>query len=207
MHETYHNLTPEERQPDVSNVHKTSLHLPSCLGEKDAPAPAAVSDIEARLRLANMHGALGDLKRFLHLRVQFNKSKIRQITGQKGNTSARHSQATTEKRITAAASRYRRHRAAYKALVGAAENGWELKWKVLKPTDCVGLGDTAIKALEAMEAGQAKKWLRDHAQGRRKLGQVKGKKNSSGTSSATVSWIWYDVSEVGSGLETDGKQS
>ncbi|KZV75993.1 hypothetical protein PENSPDRAFT_549397, partial [Peniophora sp. CONT] len=107
--------------------------------------------MEARLRLANMHGALEELKRFLHLRVQFNKFKIRQITGQTKNVTARLSQATTEKRVVAAAGKYRRHRAAYKALVGADRKGWEKKWKVLKKKHCVGLGDTAIKSLEAME--------------------------------------------------------
>ncbi|VDB87033.1 unnamed protein product [Peniophora sp. CBMAI 1063] len=202
MPETFHNLTPEERTPELGKVHSVALHLPSQLGKKDAPAPKPVAEMEARVRLANMHGALEELKRFLHLRVQFNKFKIRQITGQHMNTTARAAQETTEKRITGAAAKYRRHREAYLALVGPDPKGWEVKWKVLLPSDCVGLGDAAIKALESMERGVAAKALRDHSKGtRKKLGEVKGKKKSSGTSTAHVSWIWYNAGDLGEGLE------
>lgn len=208
MPELWQTLSSEERHPLVENAYKTPLFMPSDMGEDDPPAPLSLIRLEAHLRLENMHASIENLKRFLSLRVAYNKHKIRNITGQRGNTRARSAQATTEKRISGAAASYRRHRAAYKLLV--VPGAWSKEWPELESKHIVGLGDRKIQQLNQLSARAAALFLQERAAGKNQPHEKRtGSKQtvvSAGESAGDVSWIWYKTPKAGDGLDvTPGK--
>lgn len=145
-------ITPEDT-PSVSNENTRTpesirLYMPSDIQEalRNTYCDAPLLQMEADLRYACATEALQDLRRQLHLRVYMNQLKIKNVTGQKGNTRARGLQATIETRVQEAAERYRTARRAFIALKG--EDGpWKAKLRDLKAGDVVGLGERAQKEL------------------------------------------------------------
>lgn len=198
MPEVHASLTLEERQPDRSSVLKVKLWMPSELSKDDSSVPAATRTMAIRLHWACMDDELDNLMHQSRLRGCLNRFKIRNISGQRGNTRARTAQDAVDANVKAAAAAYRRHRSAYFALVGPGDEpgGWEHTMRVLADSDCRGLGDRLIEQMEYMSVDKA----RESVPSRRK------KAASSGETTYKLPWIWYrrGGSETGDKL-SDGK--
>jgi hypothetical protein len=148
---------PEEDATKV--VERTPLYLPSGLSaaERKKPGRAPVVDAEAMVRRASMATALEELLRHLLTRTFLQRYRVQNVTGVRGNTRARDGIASVSRRVDAAAAGYRRHRVAYKTLVGAGRKGWEVTYKPLAACDVRGLSEKALSQQELDERYRTKK--------------------------------------------------
>ena len=95
-----------------------------------------LQDIEWRLRHAQAHDALNDLRRHLRLCSHIYQYKDRFVRGQRENTRARSTIALAQEKVDADAKRYRRARAALVALSPSlGRTGWEAILQVLADDD------------------------------------------------------------------------
>lgn len=181
-------LIKPEDIPSASN-HSTrapeSIHLymPSDISSNLRPTycdPALV-EMEADIRLACCADNVQELRRLLHLRVYLNKLKVKNVTGQRGNTRARSMQDTVDEKVSAAASAYKKARAAYAALKGE-EGPWARKYRVLEDRDVVGLGERVQTEIERLEEERTRRLVRH--------GRV-DVPITSGESRRKISWLWY----------------
>jgi hypothetical protein len=132
---------------------KTSLHLPSSLSAqaRERHCRAGLVEAETSLRLNAMGDALADLIRHLQARTFVLRFKVRNVSGVRANTRAQDGITGISRRVDASAAAYRRHRKAYKLLVGPAPTGWEVQYKPLTSTDVRGLSEKAVTAYELQE--------------------------------------------------------
>lgn len=156
------------------------LYMPSDIPKniRATYCDVALAEMEADLRLACCADAIQELRRQLHLRVYLNKLKVKNITGQRGNTRARSMQDTVDEKVAAAAGAYRKARSAYASLKGE-EGAWTKKYRVLEDRDIVGLGERVQKEIEKLEEDRRR---------------IRGREDipvTSGESRRKISWLWY----------------
>lgn len=160
-----------------------NLYMPSDIPIDLRPTycDPALIEMEANIRLACCADHVQELRRQLHLRVYLNKLKVKNITGQRGNTRARSMQDTVDEKVSAAASAYRKARAAYAALKGT-EGAWAKRYRVLEDRDVVGLGERVQSEIQRLEEERTRRLVRH---GRADI------PITSGESRRKISWLWY----------------
>lgn len=145
-------IAPEDTPTADNDTTRTPeairLYMPSDIQEdlRATYCDPVLLQMEADIRYACATEALQDLRRHLHLRVYMNQLKIKNVTGQKGNTRARGLQETIDRKVGDAADRYRVARRAYMALKGPEAPGMN-KLRELKAGDVIGLGERAQREL------------------------------------------------------------
>ncbi|KAF9048976.1 hypothetical protein BJ165DRAFT_1464001 [Panaeolus papilionaceus] len=148
----------DEKVRQISPV-DYKLWLPSQIGRRGV-VDQELREVEWKNREGQAFEALKELRHELQLRVYVKNFKDRFSRGQGANTRAKNTQDIIEKRVNAAASKYR---AAHQALQNLAEfiypdnHEWKKKLRVLTPADVRHISEAA-------------------------LGESLGKK--------TISWIW-----------------
>jgi hypothetical protein len=132
------------------NAENTPLHLPSSLSARDRAKFCRPGLVEAEIALRHtaMDDALADLIRHLQARTFVIRFKVRNVSGVRASTRAQDGIAGISRRVDASAAAYRRHRKAYKQLVGPSSGGWEVKYKPLHNADVRGLSEKAMDARE-----------------------------------------------------------
>lgn len=90
-------------------------------------------------------------------------------------------QDTVDDKVSAAASAYKKARAAYAALKGE-EGAWAKKYRVLNDRDVVGLGERVQTEIEKLEEERTRRLIRH---GRVDI------PITSGESRRRISWLWY----------------
>jgi hypothetical protein len=132
---------------------KTPLHLPSSLSSKarEKFCRPGLIDAEIELRRNAMEDVLADLIRHLQARTFVLRFKVRNVTGVRANTRIQDGIAGISRRVDTSAAAYRRHRKAYKQLVGPGPTGWEAQYKPLTSSDVRGLSEKAVTAYELQE--------------------------------------------------------
>lgn len=110
--------------------------LPSAVGRGVVPVDLKLLNIEWRLREAQAHDSLNDLRRHLRLCSHIFQYKDRFVRGQRENTRARNVIALAQDKVNSDAERYRCARSALVALSGTlGKTGWEGALKVLEDSD------------------------------------------------------------------------
>ncbi|KAJ7507619.1 hypothetical protein B0H11DRAFT_1902704 [Mycena galericulata] len=187
-------LTEEQLVLLTANVKKevesVKLYLPSALSSERARENACaprVAGIEARLRLVEATDALEELRRGLRMRTVTNRFKVKNVTGQRGNTRAQGIQHQVDVRIHAAKLRYRYSREAYARLVGSGT--WEATLRVLNDEDVRAMNERALTVEEKNEEERLREGglLNELQQG----GVVAAGVVVTGEGHRTLSWIWY----------------
>ena len=146
--------------------------LPSTIGQAAVRLDPRLEDIEWRLREAQAHDALNDLRRHLRLSSHIFQYKDRFVRGQRENTRARNIIALAQEKVDADAERYRCTRSALVALSGTlGKTGWEGVLRILEDGD-----------IRLMSKGDPE----DQRQRRQ------GEREREGT--CTLSWIWRTTS-------------
>lgn len=150
---------------------------------------AEVMEAETRLREAETHDALEELRQGLRARTATNRFKTRNTTGQVANTRAQGIQRQIDLKIHSSKLRYRYSRTALFKLKGHGD--WESRLRILQDEDVRGLNERAMSR-EELASQEA---LRD--MGRLNLNEPGGVTHSGvvvlGESSRTLSWIWYQT--------------
>lgn len=104
-------------------------------------SPALIS-CEWKLRLAQAHDILDELRNHLLIRTRLFNTKDRHIRGQRGGTRSSKVIAGLEDKIKADTARYRKARAALLVLgISLSKVGWEGTLRDLRDEDVRGLGD------------------------------------------------------------------
>lgn len=174
------------------------LRLPSSLDVVNRAAVCLphVADAEVRLRFADTHDALDDLRRNLRTRTWLNNFKVQNITGVNANTRARALQKSVDVRASAYARQYRRSRAAYLALTGRGD--WERVLQPLKDDDIRGMNERALTQQERDERARIVR-LGVPLNSEHDEGEVVGVggvhvsgalETGEGRRAITISWIW-----------------
>lgn len=183
--QTHHLDNPSTTEPE-----KIKLLLPSDLRDRATRLLVCVADTmetETRLRQAETHDALEELRQGLRARTATNRFKTRNTTGQVANTRAQGIQRQIDLRIHSSKLRYRYSRTALFKLKGHGD--WERDLQILQDEDVRGLNERAMtrEELASQEA------LRE--MGRLNLNEPGGVTHPGvvvlGESSRTLSWIWY----------------
>ncbi|KAF7967079.1 hypothetical protein HWV62_35917 [Athelia sp. TMB] len=172
----------------LDSAHETpaydiSLHLPSSL-PSHVRASTKLSEYEFRLRTAQAHEALDELRRHLLLRTHMWKFKDKNLKGQRANTRAGTLATRVQSKVNVSASKYIRARNAIASLaqhIGAV--GWDTQLKELLSDDVRAFTD------ETEEAAMAHKPRKQREEQEKALGEGKKK----------LSWIWK-VSGVGADM-------
>jgi hypothetical protein len=141
----------------IAEVEKQPLRLPSSFvpGHRDSNrnrnriCPPTLTEAETTLRHAALGDALADLIRHLRTRTFLLRYRAKSAEGVRQNTRIRDCVAGVSRRIDAAATGYRRHRNAYKSLVGGGD--WEKTYRPLTAQDVRGLSEQAVKDSELEE--------------------------------------------------------
>jgi hypothetical protein len=122
------------------------LYLPSGLlgKERTRVCPLPVAHAEGDLRRSSMATAFEDLLRYLVTHTFLHRHRVQNLTGVRANTRARDGIGGVSRRVDGSAAAYRRHRMAYKKLVGPDPDGWEDSFKPLTANDVRGLSEKAI---------------------------------------------------------------
>ena len=130
-------------------------------------------EAESKLRLAQCHSGLDDLRTKLHMRTQLRNYKKINVRNQRPNLRANEALSSIERRIRRAAGKYRTAREALESLAGTFE-AWDLGYAA----QLRELKDEDIRSLDADDPDTVRK----------KKKMKKGKKVAEG--SKKVSWIW-----------------
>jgi hypothetical protein len=122
---------------DPTNV---KLYLPSEIGAGEV-CSNKLRDYEWRLRIAEAHDALNEIRHHLRLRSHMYKFKDRFQRGQRANTQSRATIARVQDHVEAAADKYIAARTALERLAPIlGKNGWEGQLRPLnRSTDLQGL--------------------------------------------------------------------
>ncbi|TFK59339.1 hypothetical protein BDN72DRAFT_873055 [Pluteus cervinus] len=151
----------------IRELWETPLFLPSAI-PSSVPCDPRLQDVEWRLRSAQAHSALDELRRCLRMRSYLFIDKDQFSRGQHQNTRSQGMIQRTNTKVNAAAAKYREARACLKSLSRLYDGD---DWKNRFPT----LKDEDIRSLQAdsEEKTKKKKKADDPSEGHRK-----------------VSWIW-----------------
>ncbi|KAJ7833212.1 hypothetical protein B0H14DRAFT_3087705 [Mycena olivaceomarginata] len=175
--------TESSRRPE-----EMRLHLPSSF-MKELPSE------EERLRLAQAHEALRDLRRHLRIRTLAHQFKRRHTGGQAAYTKSQALQSGIEERIKGAASRYRSAREALLSLRGPG--AWEEVLQVLQQADIRGMNERTLNDEEKEEERKARilAGLPPDEDELDEFGEVVEPtvlfNLETGEGKRSLSWIWY----------------
>ncbi|TFK60790.1 hypothetical protein BDN72DRAFT_778956, partial [Pluteus cervinus] len=165
-------LRQDESAPEnrIKEPWQTPLFLPSSL-PNSTPCDGRLLMIEWRLRTAQAHTGLDELRRALRMRSFLYIDKDRFSRGQRQNTRSQSQIQRTQGKVDAAAFKYRSARSAIKVLAPLLQEvGWEKEYPCLEKEDVQPLRFDTDGAAE----NEKKKKKKDRqSEGRRK-----------------VSWIW-----------------
>ncbi|KAF8078862.1 hypothetical protein FPV67DRAFT_1558069 [Lyophyllum atratum] len=131
----------EEKQGGDEQISATNINLflPSKI-VTSAPCDSEFLTYEWRLRYAQAHASLHDIRRAILLRTQMYKTKDQIVRGQRMLTRSLALIATVQSRITAGAEKYREVRGALVTLAAKLfKTGWEHDLQVLTDDDLRGL--------------------------------------------------------------------
>ena len=142
-------LRDEDAQPGVpAKVEEIKLFLPSDICDR-VSCPIKLCEHEWKLREAQAHEALRDLRHFLRLRTHLYKFKDTNVRGQVANTRARTTISRTDRKVSTAAAKYRIARAALLKLAPLlGKGGWEDTFRLLKDEDIRAMKDICEKESE-----------------------------------------------------------
>lgn len=187
-------LSPEKLEhldhPSTEFPERVKLFFPSDLRDHRSRVDACVKGVpetELRLREAETHDALEDLRQGLRARSATNRFKTKNTTGQVANTRAQGVQRQIDLRIHSSKLRYRYSRTALLKLKGPGV--WEQTFALLTDADVRGLNERALNREEIAE----QELLRE----RGGLNDLEPGGVSTpgiavvGEGSRTLSWIWY----------------
>lgn len=141
-----------DREAAASNLpelkpHELPLWLPSQI-KNQVPFDIRLAEIEWKLRIAQAHESLENVRHNLQMRAHLHRFKRQNVRGQGANTRARNAIAVVQARIDAAAKEYRVSQA---ALVSLAALLGKVGWcNILKP-----LEDSDIRELTEGEDGDS----------------------------------------------------
>jgi hypothetical protein len=197
-----HLLRSSSRTP-MSSVHveDSMLFMPSDLSADSRHQYCApgLPLIEDRLRYAEAHESLDNLRHHLRNRTFTNKFKVKNVTGQKNNTRARSSQHRIDDRVKAAQLQYCRARHALMVLRGPGE--WEIQLPVLNPSDVRALNERQLTEQEKEEerrvrARQGVNAGPTHETNEEDLDDIRviAKPAEIGEGARRPSWIWFQSS-------------
>jgi hypothetical protein len=173
------------------------LHLPSSFA-KEVRERICVADLpaeEERLRVAQAHEALRDLRRHLRIRTLAHQFKRRHTAGQGAYTKSQALQSGIEERIKGAAARYGTAREALVQLRGPGD--WEAVLQVLQKKDIRGMNERTLNDEEKEEERKARiqAGLPPDEEEVDEFGDVVEPtvlfNLETGEGTRTLSWIWY----------------
>jgi hypothetical protein len=184
--------TESSRRPE-----EMRLHLPSSFTKevRDRICVAELPSEEERLRLAQAHEALRDLRRHLRIRTLAHQFKRRHTGGQAAYTKSQALQSGIEERIKGAASRYRSAREALLSLRGPG--AWEEVLQVLQQADIRGMNERTLNDEEKEEERKARilAGLPPNEDEVDEFGEVVEPtvlfNLETGEGKRSLSWIWY----------------
>ena len=142
---------PDFNPKDTSistNVEEFVLYMPSDLSEADRfkYCPAALTEMEDRLRFAEASDALESLRHHLRTCSVTNRFKVANVTGQAHNTRARETRTRIDAKVRAAELHYQQSRA---SLFSLRHHGpWEDTLQVLAASDVRALNEREMTAQE-----------------------------------------------------------
>lgn len=174
------------------------LFLPSVIpaSHQNTVCPSSLIELESELRYAQLCDSLEDLRAQLRLRGFTNKYKIKNVTGQRVNTSTQTLLNQISDKIRANADRYRRAWTAYESINGPGP--WLHDFRLLKPQDVRGLNERALTEREGEERRFVETVARandDNDAGT--YDPVEGEDVSTGQVGGEgfrqLSWIWFAV--------------
>ncbi|KAJ7432065.1 hypothetical protein B0H11DRAFT_2165471 [Mycena galericulata] len=173
------------------------LRLPSAFpeGVRSAICMPGLAQEEERLRQAQAHGALRDLRRHLRTRTFAHQFKRRHTSGQAAYTKSQVLQSSIEVRVKGAVSRYNTARTALLALRGTG--AWEEVYQVLKKGDVRGMNERTLNDEEKEEERRARvlAGLSPDEDEVDEFGEVVEPtvlfNLETGEGRRTLSWIWY----------------
>lgn len=160
------------------DVHSIKLWMPSAIVTRSLSCERNLLQIEWKLRRAQAHEALHELRQHLRLKRHLTGFKKDWITGQRGHTRSRGIIDTVQKKIDIAATKYR---IAWALLNALAEPLLEIDWKtelpMLRKEDVRGMTED----------------------------QAAGECVSEGRRLVSISWIWKQCFGTGEEELSDGK--
>lgn len=176
----------------------TPLFLPSSVSPADRiiVCEPSLVELEVELRYAQLCDSLEGLRNQLRLRSFTNKYKLKNVTGQRHNTSTQILLAQIGDKVRACANRYRRARTAYLELVGAGD--WENEFRSLLEKDVRGLNERALTEQEADESRFVEQVAHsndddDTGDYAAIGGEDTGLSREGGEGHRALSWIWFSV--------------
>jgi hypothetical protein len=192
-------LENEPAHPEESAAHPEDmrLHLPSSLPASvcETVCIVGLSAQEHRLRKAQAHNALQDLRRHLRTRTLAHQFRRKHTSGQAAYTKSQALQSSIEVSIKSAASRYNAARAALVALWGPGE--WEQTLCFLCDKDIRGMNERTLNDEEKEENRRARKLagLPSIQEERDEFGDAVEPtvlfNLEIGEGTRELSWIWY----------------
>ncbi|KAG6809276.1 hypothetical protein H0H92_000837 [Tricholoma furcatifolium] len=142
---------------EIPSAATVDLFLPSTLIQKAAPCDEQYIDYEWRLRFAQAHGTLREIRRAIITRSQMWKSKNTLVRGQRLHTRSLALIASVNTRIDRARDKYNRIHTALVTLGSRLSKvGWDAELRPLTKDDTVGI--TAVEA-ETSEGRRAMSWI------------------------------------------------
>ncbi|KAG6824804.1 hypothetical protein H0H92_005796 [Tricholoma furcatifolium] len=142
---------------EIPSAATVDLFLPSTLIQKAAPCDEQYIDYEWRLRFAQAHGTLREIRRTIITRSQMWKSKNTLVRGQRLHTRSLALIASVNTRIDRARDKYNCIHTALVTLGSRLSKvGWDAELRPLTKDDTVGI--TAAEA-EASEGRRAMSWI------------------------------------------------
>ncbi|KAJ7248281.1 hypothetical protein B0H12DRAFT_1235020 [Mycena haematopus] len=190
-------LDGQPSQENSRRPEEMQLHLPSSFGreERERICVAGLPEEEDRLRLAQAHEALRDLRRQLRIRTLAHQFKRRHTSGQAAYTKSQALQNGIEERIKNAAARYRTARAALCQLRGPGP--WEEVLQELRQQDICGMNERTLNEEEKEDDRRAKvlAGLTADEEEVDEFGEVVEPtvlfNLETGEGNRILSWIWY----------------
>ena len=145
-------LRDEDVQPgEPAKVEEMKLFLPSEFCDQ-ASCPNKLCEHEWKLREAQAHKALCDLRHFLRLHTHLYKFKDTNVRGQVANTHARTTISQTDRKVSTATEKYCVARAALFSLAPLlGKEGWEDTLRPLKTEDIRAMKDICEKESEGRQ--------------------------------------------------------
>lgn len=148
------------------------------------------------IRRAQLSDSLEELRSQLRMRTFTNRYKIKNVTGQRVNTSTQALLNQIGDKVRASSVRYQRARAAHLDLAGPG--GWEKEFRLLAEKDVRGLNERALTDREADERRFAEQVARsndDEDPGNYAIieGEDVAANQQGGEGFRGISWIWFSV--------------
>jgi len=171
------NASPSPDAPEEA-VHSIKLWMPSVVASLGMVCTTTLYDIEWKLRSAQAHDALQELRQHLRLKRHLTGFKKDWIRGQHAHTRSRAVIGTVQLKIDAAATTYRTAWAALESLaVKLLKISWQVEFPKLNNDDVRGMTE----------------------------GQAGGEAETEGRRLVSVSWIWKQQHGAGEEELSEGK--